>query len=125
MPMPPSPRAALTSDGHPLIGNGTALFALAFCAVTPVQGSPLIWPVLMVLVLFDVVVNRRQLVHLWVSIPLLAYLIWLWMSLLWSVEPAATLNELTTNMLYVIIGLLIAVNRSVRQIMELLSTSAT
>ncbi|MDN5563758.1 MAG: O-antigen ligase family protein [Luteococcus sp.] len=109
----------------PLMGDTLAIFTLAFCAVTPVKGSPLLWPVLMVMVVLQLVRNGRQLVNLWVSLPLVTYLVWMWASLLWSVEPLATLNELTMNLAYVMLGLLIAVNRTVAQLLELLTRAAT
>lgn len=122
-----APVAGVRPDGvrPPLIGDATTTFAMAFCAVTPVKGSPLVWPVLMGLVLLEVLRNRRQLVHVWVSLPLVTYLGWMWMSLLWSVEPAKTANELFMNLNYVLLGLLVAVNRSVLDLMMLLSRAAT
>lgn len=121
------PDASLAPDtSRPkLLSDPVVLWILAFCAVVPIDGSPFGWVVVALLSISQLVAHRGQLFRMQVCLPLCLYLSWMMLSLVWSVEPATTATELFMNMNFVMLGLLVSVNRSVGDLLRIFVHAAT
>lgn len=112
-----------TYESKPLtvIDRTLAAWILSFCAIVPFKFSELGWVVTTVLVVFAVIKTRAILRQIWISVPLVAYLGWMLLSSVWSVERATTLSHVGINLGFVIFGLLIAVGRTTSDLLALVA----
>ena len=107
------------SDDQTVVPAWFAVWLLIFGAVIPALWDPPFWAVTLGLVLLFIIVRRRLLGKVWLALPLIGYLGWITLSLVWSVAPVTTVPQLFITLFTAAFGLLIAVGRSVRDLLEL------
>ncbi|WP_232547761.1 O-antigen ligase family protein [Propioniciclava soli] len=134
----PAPRTSAPAGTPRLLSDPVATALLVFCSLLPLkwwqlgvdvalplQPDHLMWG-LGVLAVGGALIGRRpHLRHVWVPVTLVPYLLWLALSVSWSVEPARSLLGVAYLTLWVVFGLFIAVGRNLGDLLTVVSRAVT
>lgn len=108
----------------PLVSVALAIWIICTTAIQPFSGSKLASAVTVVLLIFAALAHRQLLATVRLSIPLVAYMAWMGLSVFWSVLPRITALEVVQQALLVIVGSLLAVGRDQAQLLRLFADTA-
>ncbi len=108
----PAERRAITPAVQMVLPGPLAAFLLCFSAITPIMDwNQNVWWICWLLIALWVVRGAKLTRSIWLPLSLLGLAAWMFLSLLWSVNPAKSLQELSFQFAFILMGMLASVGR--------------